>query len=144
MYSFYSNIAAASDVDSCTSFRNRTYSALPAQAGLAFRPGVLYAVLRALYKTVLHIFYRGDRMSVLLWVLAAAALIVFLKLITAPIRLIWKILLNLFFGAVCLVLVNLIGCAIGFQIGISVFSAAVVGVLGLPGVLLLLALQWLL
>ena len=81
---------------------------------------------------------------ILLWIIVAVALFGFLRLITAPIRLLWKLLLNMFFGLLCLILVNLIGCAVGFQIGIGLFSVAVVAALGLPGVLLLFALQWLL
>lgn len=81
---------------------------------------------------------------IFLWLLSAAALIGFLRLITAPIRRIWKILLNLFFGFACLILLNLIGCAVGFHIGINVLTAVIVGAFGLPGVLLLFALQWLL
>lgn len=81
---------------------------------------------------------------IFLWILAALGVIGFLKLITAPIRLAWKLLLNLFFGFVCLLLLNLLGCAVGMQIGISLVSVAVVAILGLPGTLLLLALQWLL
>lgn len=77
-----------------------------------------------------------------LWLLALLGVIVFLKLITAPIRLVWKLLLNLFFGFVCLLFINLLGCAVGVQIGISLVTVTVVAVLGLPGALLLLALQW--
>ena len=80
---------------------------------------------------------------IVLLLLAALGTVLFLKLITAPIRLVWKLLLNLFFGFVCLLLLNLLGCAFGVQIGISPVTVAVVAVLGLPGALLLLALQWL-
>lgn len=81
---------------------------------------------------------------IVLLIVAAVFLCVLLKLITAPVRLAWKLVINLFFGVLCLVLFNLIGCAVGFQIGISPFTAAVVAILGLPGALMLLPLQWLL
>ncbi len=81
---------------------------------------------------------------VLVLITAAVMAALCLKLLTAPIRLIWKLLLNFFFGVLFLILLNLIGCAFGFHIGISAFSAAVVGFLGIPGTFLLLTLQWLL
>lgn len=83
-------------------------------------------------------------MYFVLCVLAAVCLFLLFRLITAPIRWIWKVLLNTFFGFLCLLLINLLGCAVGFQIGISAVTATTVGILGLPGALLLLALEWLL
>ena len=80
----------------------------------------------------------------LILVTAAVMALLCMKLLMAPIRLMWKLLLNLFFGVLFLILLNLIGCAVGFRIEISLFSAAVVAFLGIPGTLLLFALQWLL
>lgn len=75
---------------------------------------------------------------------AAASAVLCLKLLTAPIRFFWKLILNWFFGWLFLLLLNLLGCAFGFHIGISAFTALIVGFLGIPGTLLLFALQWLL
>lgn len=58
-------------------------------------------------------------------------------------KLIFKIILNTAIGVVALICVNAIGRYIGVTIGINLVSALVVGVLGLPGVALLLLLQWL-
>ncbi len=84
-------------------------------------------------------------MQIVVMLLAAAlAVWLFVRLIVAPIRWIWKILLNVFCGWGCLIALNFIGSFVGFHLGMTVWSALIVGALGIPGLVLLGALQWLL
>lgn len=76
-------------------------------------------------------------------IIAAAALLC-LRIFTKPIRLILKIALNIAFGFLMLLVLNFFGGFIGVELGVNWFNAAVVGILGLPGVALLLILRWLL
>ena len=60
------------------------------------------------------------------------------RLMTAPIRWIWKLAINCICGFLVLVLCNLIGAGLGIRIGLNVLSVTLTGILGLPGIGLLL------
>ena len=77
-------------------------------------------------------------------VMIAIAAVCFIKIFTRPIKFILKLLLNMGFGFLALWLFNLIGKGIGVTLGLNWLNAVVVGLLGLPGVALLLILKWLL
>jgi inhibitor of the pro-sigma K processing machinery len=65
------------------------------------------------------------------------------RLIAAPIRLVWKLAVNGAVGLVCLWLVNLAAGMTGFVIPINPVTAVVAGALGLPGIgILALAQLW--
>ena len=70
--------------------------------------------------------------------------VVCLRLFAAPLRLALKVAFNsaLGFGAVWLL--NLTAALTGIRLGLNVFNALFIGVLGVPGFGLLLLLQWVL
>ena len=70
-------------------------------------------------------------------------LVLFVKLLKTPLKWAWKLLINMIGGFFILVLVNLLGGLIGFSLDITWLTAIVAGVLGFPGVLLLLAVKYL-
>ena len=74
-------------------------------------------------------------------VIAAIVLgvIIVLRLLAKPIRFIFKLLINTVLGFVLLWLVNFFGGGLGIALELSLLNALVVGLLGIPGVLLLLA-----
>lgn len=74
-------------------------------------------------------------------ILGLLLLILFFKIIVKPIKWILKLLLNAFLGLIILVVVNYLGAFVGLKITIGWLSAIVVGVLGLPGVVLLLLIE---
>ena len=77
--------------------------------------------------------------------IAVVALIfLFIKLFRAPLRLLFKLLINTIGGFITLVIVNWLGSFIGITIGINWINALIVGIFGFPGVGLLLILKWLL
>ena len=86
-------------------------------------------------------------METLYGILLIAALVVgailILKILTKPIRWIFKLLLNAAFGFVLLFLVNFFGDPVGIYIGVNFVNALVAGFLGVPGVILLVVLQFL-
>ena len=79
-------------------------------------------------------------------VIAAIVLgvIIVLRLLAKPIRFIFKLLINTVLGFVLLWLINFFGGGLGIALELSLFNALIVGLLGIPGVLLLLALHFLL
>ena len=72
------------------------------------------------------------------------AVILILRILAKPIRLVFKILINTALGFVLLWLVNFFGGSFGIALELTLLNAVVVGLLGIPGVLLLLALHFLL
>ena len=81
--------------------------------------------------------------SILTLVLAVAIIFVLVKLISAPIRWIFKLLINALCGFVVLFLVNFFGQYFGITLEMNVFNALIAGIFGLPGVILLVLLQFL-
>lgn len=63
------------------------------------------------------------------------------RIMLKPIKLVLKILLNSFVGLIYLWVINLIGGFLSFHIGINLVTILIAGFLGLPGVLLLIAVQ---
>ena len=70
--------------------------------------------------------------------------IVVLRLLAKPIRFIFKLLINTALGFVLLWLINFFGGGVGIALELSLLNAVIVGLLGIPGVLLLLAIHFLL
>ncbi len=78
-------------------------------------------------------------------ILAYAVGIIFLffigRLFLVPLKILLKLVYNCILGAILLIVVNYIGRNFGFSIPLNIFSAALVGFLGIPGMLLLVALK---
>ena len=86
-------------------------------------------------------------METLSGILLIAALVLgavlILKILSKPIRLIFKLLINAAFGFVLLFLVNFFGGPVGIYINVNFINSLVAGFLGVPGVILLVVLQFL-
>ena len=79
--------------------------------------------------------------TILLIVGCVFALYVLLKIIAAPITLIFKLLLNTLSGFVLLFLANIISSFFDFSIPINLLSCLISGVFGIPGVIFLVMLK---
>ena len=66
------------------------------------------------------------------------------KLLVVPVKIIWKLIVNALVGGITLLLVNFFGGFLGINIGINIVTALVAGILGFPGVVLLIIAQYLL
>lgn len=71
-------------------------------------------------------------------------LMLLLKLLVLPIRWFWKVFVNSGCGFLCLWLLNSIACFTGLMFPVNSITALIAGFLGLPGILLLAVLQWVL
>lgn len=76
-------------------------------------------------------------------VLSATICFVFLfgRIFVRPIKFVFKIALNSIFGCLLITLINYIGLNFNFHIGINIWTSALVGVLGIPGAVLLIILK---
>lgn len=80
-------------------------------------------------------------LTVLAYAAGLMVLLVFAGLFLKPIRVVMKLVLNTLLGALALLLANLIGVPAGFRIALNVYTAFIVGVLGIPGFVLLVILK---
>ena len=76
--------------------------------------------------------------------IGVAVLFVVLKLLALPMKLIIKLVINGFVGGIIIFVVNLIGANFGFMINLNWITALIVGILGVPGVVIVTILQFVL
>ncbi|MGI6327997.1 MAG: pro-sigmaK processing inhibitor BofA family protein [Dethiobacteria bacterium] len=63
------------------------------------------------------------------------------KLLYVPMKIILRFLGNTVIGGLLLALFNIVGSFWGLQIGLNVITAVIIGLMGIPGIILLLILQ---
>ena len=81
--------------------------------------------------------------NILVFLFGVILLIIIGRLYITPIKFILKILLNSAIGLAILFVINFFGKMIGLTIGINVITVLVSGILGVPGIVLMLMLKWL-
>lgn len=69
-------------------------------------------------------------------------LFIVLKLLALPMKLIIKLVINGIVGGILIFVVNLIGANFGFMIDLNWITALIVGILGVPGVVIVAILQF--
>ena len=77
-------------------------------------------------------------------ILAGFFLIALIRVFSAPLRLALKLLANTALGFLALWAVGLTAGVTGITLGLNLWHALVIGILGLPGFALLLLVQWVL
>ena len=82
--------------------------------------------------------------KILAGLLAGFFLIALLRVFSAPLRVAVKLLANTLLGFLALWAVNLTAEITGAALGINLWNALVIGILGVPGLALLLLVQWVL
>lgn len=85
-----------------------------------------------------------DFTLILPFLIGIAILFVVLKILTFPMKLIIKLLINGVIGGVIIFVVNLIGANFGFVLNLNWITALIVGILGVPGVVIVAILQFIL
>ena len=71
-------------------------------------------------------------------------LFIVLKLLSLPMKIIIKLVINGIVGGIIIFIVNLIGANFGFVIDLNWITALLVGFLGVPGVIIVAILQFVL
>ena len=82
--------------------------------------------------------------KILAVLLAAFFLIALLRVFRAPLKTALRVLGNTLLGFLALWCVNLSAGFTGIALGLNLWNALIIGILGLPGFLLLLLTQWVL
>ena len=82
--------------------------------------------------------------QIMVGILGAFFLIALLRVFRSPLKLAIKLIANTLLGIAALSLVNLTAAFTGITLGLNLLNALIVGILGVPGFVLLLLLQWVL
>ena len=82
--------------------------------------------------------------TIIAGILAGFFLIALLRIFSKPFRMALKLLLNTLLGFGALWAVNMTAGITGIALGLNLWNALVVGILGVPGFVLLLMVQWVL
>ncbi|HZK26994.1 MAG TPA: pro-sigmaK processing inhibitor BofA family protein [Thermoclostridium sp.] len=86
-----------------------------------------------------------DKIYILLaWLAGILIVLIFGKSLKVPLKILLRLLLNSLIGGIVIIIINLLGQYIDFQISMNIFSSLIVGTLGVPGVILLVILKYLL
>ena len=73
----------------------------------------------------------------LTYVACLIGIVIIGKIFIVPIKIIFKLMLNSLLGVILLYVINLVGLIWGLHIGINFITAIIVGLLGIPGAILL-------
>lgn len=82
-----------------------------------------------------------DVKMLLIYVTCIIGIIIIGKIFIVPIKIICKLIINSILGVILLYIINLVGSMWGLHIGINVITALIVGILGIPGAILLTILK---
>lgn len=72
------------------------------------------------------------------------AVVIIAKILAWPFKIIFKLIANIIIGGLLLLLVNTFGAGFGLHIPFNAITALTSGIFGIPGVLLLIVLQYVL
>lgn len=64
------------------------------------------------------------------------------KIFSVPLKAIFKLILNSVIGGILIFIINTIGTTWNFHIGLNVVTSVIVGLLGIPGAVLLIILKF--
>lgn len=79
--------------------------------------------------------------SILVYILAVIGVCLIAKLLSAPLKLVFKLLANAIIGAVALIIMNYIGSFFAFHIDLNFITALIAGTLGVPGIIILFIIE---
>lgn len=79
--------------------------------------------------------------DIILLIVAVLVGVFLLKLIFGSIKKIIGLVINSIFGVILLMIVNYFGAYFGITVGINILTALLAGILGIPGVILIILFQ---
>ena len=81
-------------------------------------------------------------MQYIVLIFTVIAMIIVVRLLAWPLKKILKLILNIVIGLCLILLVNVFGASIGLTIPFNFVTALVAGILGVPGVIVLIILHY--
>ncbi len=74
-----------------------------------------------------------DSSSIIGWMIVACLLFISLIIFSKPVKLLFKVCINSLIGISALFITNYLLAPLGISVGINVFTALIIGLLGIPG-----------
>ncbi len=81
---------------------------------------------------------------VLAWIAGVLIILALGKAMLLPLKIVLRLVINGVLGGIAILVINLIGSPLGFTLALNPISALIAGILGLPGIILLVILKFLL
>jgi inhibitor of the pro-sigma K processing machinery len=78
---------------------------------------------------------------ILAYVVGIILLFILGRIFIVPLKVVLKLVLNALIGAIAILLANWVGGFFGFHLPLNIYTAFIVGALGIPGFLLLVILK---
>jgi len=85
-----------------------------------------------------------DFNSIIAYIASIFFLFIFGKIFIIPIKLILRLIINSVLGGLIIFIINLIGSIWGFHIGLNLITSIFVGILGIPGAIVIIIIKLLL
>lgn len=82
-----------------------------------------------------------DINAIITFIACIVFLFIFGRILILPLKNILKLVFNSIIGGALIFLINLVGSGFGFSIGINIWTSMFVGLLGIPGAVLLIILK---
>ena len=82
-----------------------------------------------------------DTKAILSFIACIGIIMVFGKTFLMPVKKIIKFISNSLLGALIIFIINLVGTSFNFHIGFNIVNSIIVGILGIPGAVLLVILK---
>ena len=82
-----------------------------------------------------------DANSIIAYIACIFFLFIFGKIFIVPIKTIFKLIINSILGGLTIFIINIIGSLWGFHIGLNLITSIFVGVLGVPGAIVIVIIK---
>lgn len=82
-----------------------------------------------------------DFNSIIAYIACIFFLFIFGKVFIVPIKTILKLVINSILGGLLIFIINLIGNAFGFHIGLNLVTSIFIGLLGIPGAIVIIVIK---
>ena len=79
--------------------------------------------------------------SIIAFIACLFFLFIFGKIFIVPLRTILKFIMNSVIGGIIIFLINLVGEFLNFHIGLNIITSIIVGLLGIPGSILIILIK---
>ena len=81
---------------------------------------------------------------VLAWIVGVLIIVLLGKTMLLPLKVMVRLVINAIIGGIAILIINVIGGPLGFTIPLNPLSALIAGILGLPGIIFVVILKYLL
>ncbi|MBR6504991.1 MAG: pro-sigmaK processing inhibitor BofA family protein [Clostridia bacterium] len=85
-----------------------------------------------------------DINNYLVYIASIIFIFIFAKIFLVPLKSIFKLILNSILGGILIYIINIVGMVFDFHIGLNIVTSILIGVLGVPGAILLVVIKLLL